>query len=181
MKYVFAIILCTVVCSEKLWAQSKSFDPDVYIMWNASNKLQWSDFEATNDDSRFGDAGTAVKIVAKPYYEKRRLYYNVFALFNKKKSWASDVNDRLLAHEQLHFDLAEVYARKIRKKVAELRRSKVKDLKIYNKAVKKILEESNQADELYDHQTLHGALPKNQITWEKKVARQLMELQDYSQ
>ncbi|MDX1629851.1 MAG: DUF922 domain-containing protein [Fulvivirga sp.] len=155
------------------------YDHNRYIAWNAHYKLNWSDFKAKKDMNIFGDAGTAVKIKAKPYLQKKTVHYQVFALFDKSKSWAHDTSDKLLAHEQLHFDIAELYARKIRKKIASLQRKGVRDIKIYNQAIKKLLAESNTFDQRYDRETLHGGLSKKQAFWEKKVSQAIHDLKAY--
>src|SRR5688500_17461053 len=90
------------------------------LSWNEFYSLQWHDFMGEPDENRMGDAGTAVQIKAKPFLVKRRIKYDVTAFFNRRKSWARDQSPSLLAHEQLHFDIAELYARKIRKKIKEL-------------------------------------------------------------
>ena len=143
------------------------------IEWNAYYELGWHDFQGEPTEEAIGDAGSVIKITAKPYKIKNTIYYEVAALFLKNKSWSRDQSSTLLEHEQLHFDIAELYARKIRQKVSELNRRDVKDLAVYNTEVKKILDESNQVDWNYDIQTLHGALPKKQEEWKRKVSDEL--------
>lgn len=149
------------------------------ISWNEFYRLQWYDFQGEPDENSRGDAGAAVQIKAKPFLVKKQIRYEVVALFNRNKSWARDRSPLLLAHEQLHFDIAELYARKIRKKVHELNERGVRDLSIYNTAIQKLLLESNQADEQYDLETLHGALSKKQTAWVEKVKEDLSNLQRY--
>lgn len=160
-------------------AQTAAFDPKRFIEWNEHYKLSWEHFESTVDDDIFGDAGTAVKIMAKPYFVGKRIEYNVYALFDRQKSWVFEKDEALLAHEQLHFDIAELYARKIRKKVEELRQRNVKELSDYNQAINKILRESNEVDMQYDMETLHGGIKMKQVEWNEKVARELETLEPY--
>ncbi|MBE2290360.1 MAG: hypothetical protein IAE95_12450 [Chitinophagaceae bacterium] len=46
-------------------------------------------------------------------------YYNISALFSKNESWMLVRSNDILAHEQIHFDIFELYARKMRKLLAE--------------------------------------------------------------
>lgn len=155
-------------------------DPGIdQLSWNEFYKLQWDDFQGEPDKHSLGDAGTAVKIRAKPFLVKNRIRYDVVASFNRKKSWARDKSASLLAHEQLHFDIAELYARKIRKKISELSDRGVNDISVYNAAIQQLLLESNEADEQYDMETLHGALSKKQTAWTAKVKNELAALQRY--
>lgn len=162
-----------------LYGRAQDYDPEQYIAWNEYYALSWDNFNGKADPGTFGDAGTAVKIMAKPYLVKKRIYYNVYALFDRKKSWVSDKSPRLLTHEQLHFDIAELYARLARKKVAELTARGEKDVKTYNHEIQKILRESNRVDRQYDIETLHGGLVEKQKDWETKIARQLKSLEKY--
>lgn len=149
------------------------------ISWNEFYKLQWHDFQGEPEETSMGDAGAVVQIKAKPFLLKKRVVYDVTAIFNRKKSWSRDQSEALLAHEQLHFDIAELYARKIRKKIKELSSRGVDDVKTFNAAVQQLLQESNEADQQYDLETLHGAMSRRQAAWSKKINDELKSLEQY--
>ena len=99
----------------------------------------------------------------------------IVAVFDRKKSWVIDEaksDDRLLRHEQLHFDLAEVYARILRKKL-----SAFKIPCRYEKSVQaqiNVIADNNIRDlqveqDRYDVETKHGLNEKAQTEWERKV------------
>ena len=172
---VFLILILQAAVS-----QSQSTVPSTNLLeWNEFYKLTWEDFQGTRSAGAIGDAGTAVSIKAKPYLVQKKIKYDVYAYFNRQKSWAIDKSPELLEHEQLHFDIAELYARKIRKRISELSSRGVDDLDKYNDEIKRLLEESNAADIEYDLETLHGALPKKQREWETNIKKQLQELEDF--
>lgn len=50
-------------------------------------------------------------------------YYNILALFSKYESWMVIRSTDILQHEQIHFDIFELHARKLRKSWLELLRS----------------------------------------------------------
>ena len=149
------------------------------LSWNEFYKLQWHDFQGEPGEGSLGDAGAAVQIKAKPFIVKKEIRYDVVALFNRKKSWTRDQSSALLAHEQLHFDIAELYARKIREKIKELHDNGVNNVKTYNAAIQELLVESNQEDERYDIETLHGAMSKRQAAWSQKIKDDLSRLQQF--
>jgi hypothetical protein len=149
------------------------------LEWNEFYELTWSDFEGTRTSDAIGDAATVVRIEAKPFRTGSKIQYRVTALFIRSKSWVSDPSQSLLKHERLHFDLAELYARKIRKRVDELNRQNVKSIKVYNAAVQELLDESNIEDRRYDIETLHGAMVKKQAAWENSIREELDLLDDY--
>ena len=120
-----------------------------------------------------------MQIKARPFLVNKEIHYDVVAIFNRSKSWSRDHSPSLLDHERLHFDIAELYARKIRKRIKELQRRGVNNIKTYNTAIHEVLLESNQADQQYDLETLHGALSKKQREWTEKVKEELGSLSRY--
>jgi hypothetical protein len=149
------------------------------LAWNEFYKLSWKDFKGQPTENAAGDAGTVVQIKAKPFIVKDKVEYDVQTFFDREKSWKRAEAPELLAHEQLHFDLAELYARKIRKKVAELQKAGITDVKAYNLEVQKLLNESNEADMKYDIETLHGTLDKKQAAWAESVKKELSQLSKF--
>jgi hypothetical protein len=160
----------------KIYAQAVNHD---VLVWNEYYELQWRDYKGVRGPDARGDAGTAVKIKATPFRVKNKIRYTVEAIFIRSKSWVSDPSDQLLLHERLHFHIAELYARKIRKRVKELNEQSVSDIKVYNAAIRELLDESNGVDIQYDAETLHGALLKKQKMWDEKVKAELLLLAKY--
>ncbi|MDN5217212.1 DUF922 domain-containing protein [Fulvivirgaceae bacterium BMA12] len=159
----------------------QAVDFTVYQKWQKFDPLDWEDFKGAKPDEYQGDAGSVVKIKAIPFIVKKKIQYKVYALFNRKKSWAQKRSSKLLKHEQLHFDIAELYARKIRKKIAWLSNAGEDDLKVYNREIETLMQESNDFDRLYDAKTLHGALLRQQLVWEEKVSRSLRDLEGFKE
>ena len=177
---MFKLSFFIVLSVTSLRAQPAAVTTDLeLLLWNEFYKLQWEDFQGEPDPGSLGDAGTAVQIKATPFLVRKEIKYDVEAFFNRKKSWARDESPSLLAHEQLHFDIAELYARKIRKKIKELQARGVDNIKIYNAAIQDLLLESNEVDAQYDLETLHGALSKKQAAWTRDVKEQLADLKGY--
>lgn len=179
MVKVAFFFLTAIVPSSIVWSQSDADAATNQLSWNEFYKLQWDDFEAEPDKTSLGDAATSVSIRAKPFLVKKQVKYDVVAIFNRNKSWARDRSAELLAHEQLHFDIAELYARKIRKRIRELDHQGVNNIKTYNAAIQELLEESNAVDQQYDIETLHGALTKKQAAWVTRVKEELASLHRY--
>lgn len=179
MKKVAAIIFLLTLTATSAITQPAGDNERDLLSWNEFYKLQWHDFEGLPGENSIGDAGAVVQIKAKPFLVKKEIKYDVVAIFNRRKSWARDQSPSLLAHEQLHFDIAELYARKIRKKIKELNRRGVNDIKTYNAAIHALLLESNHADEQYDLETLHGGMSGRQAAWLEKVKTELASLQAY--
>lgn len=178
VKVAFFLLLLTSPMAH-VWPQESADAAIEQLSWNEFYKLQWDDFQGEPDKNSLGDAATSVAIKAKPFLVRKKINYDVVAVFNREKSWVRDKSLSLLAHEQLHFDIAELYARKIRKKVSELTADGVDDIKVFNAAIHELLQESNEVDLQYDLETLHGALSKKQEKWTKNVKEELASLHQY--
>jgi len=81
-----------------------------------------------------------------------------------------------LRHEQIHFDLAEVYTRKARKFFRELRDPCPRSDDDLNGMAERIFREHSVAQRRYDTDTRNGELELKQIEWERMVARDLVSL-----
>jgi hypothetical protein len=173
-------VLLFAIIATALSGWSTIAESDRYILWDEDRKLSWDDFQGIVNHSSHADAATAINIKAKPFIQKKRIFYVVDAYFIPKQSWCRAKSENLLRHEQLHFDIAELYARKARKKISEFRQMGIRDVAEYNRAISKILQESNSVDVEYDFNTLHGTLPERQAAWEKNIALELKILENFS-
>src|SRR4051812_12870206 len=98
------------------------------IYWIDHKKLTWNDYLASPDmlDSS-NSALTYYGLASSMKTKGDSLTITVRSIFDKNKSWIKpgDKSDSLLIHEQGHFDIAEIYARKLKQilKEAHLKRS----------------------------------------------------------
>ena len=108
---------------------------------------------------------------------------NINAFFIKSQSWRQKdfTDDFVLGHEQTHFNIAEVYCRKLRKKISQ---AKYKDTK---KAMQEIQKTYNETfaelkayQKQYDVETKHSINKDEQIKWNKTVEAQLQSLNAFS-
>ena len=88
--------------------------------------------------------------------------------------------DYILSHEQGHFDIAEIFARKLNKKMSEYRFDKKTYQKDLNKIYHDILDEKEKMQNDYDKETNHSINKEKQAEWLKKIAKMLEEYKDYA-
>ena len=173
----FLTILLLICFGLSSLAQDKDLIP-----WQAERRLTWNDFVKKRDNGQNGlkaltTAGIGVEFECTGPEPK----VLVTCHFKKKESWTRTTeSDALLAHEQLHFDATELFARKLRKKLTELNdpcsKGSGRVQGIYNSNFKEL----HDYQEQYDKQTKHGLNAKEQAEWFLKVAKGLKELEDFA-
>ena len=87
--------------------------------------------------------------------------------------------DDLLNHEQTHFDLSEIYARKVRKEFSELLDPCGKSDDELNIIVNLFLEKFQEEERKYDKETEHGLNEELQYEWDQKVYADLEGLKQF--
>ncbi|WP_439479140.1 DUF922 domain-containing protein [Chryseobacterium aquaticum] len=175
MKYVFLILF---LISGHLWSQR--------IEWKEDRKLVWSNFKSNKNNQHGKDIVAYthcgwVYSVVKSSNPKGAAKVNIETIFNEDKSWKDDtrITDYVLNHEQKHFDIAEIYARKIRKEII----SKIKTSGNYDRYFQtiynRILKDYRNFQALYDGVTEHGMNKEKQSEYNAIISNELEQLKDY--
>ncbi len=156
--------------------------PDVgdTLLWSDSYKLVWTDFLGPVRNTPFAAESNCM------FYYKARpevangvltLYVNFDACFIKGSSWVKDAkdNDSLLLHEQYHFNICEMYARKFRKQLMQLKLNPMKLEGQIKSLFDEVWNEYVLAQNEYDEQTQHGIVNSEQNRWVMEVNERLNE------
>ncbi|MBS1587037.1 MAG: hypothetical protein JSS82_16005 [Bacteroidetes bacterium] len=153
------------------------------VEWNSSRKLDWNDFQAKAPASAYEAAlsqcGIGYATTTAP--TNQALNVKVSAKFYLGESWSrgSERSSRLLQHEQTHFDLCEVYARKLRQNIASNHYTGA-DIKKMDKAYGELTAELNKVELQYDEETIHGLNTAKQDEWNARIAKQLEALNSFT-
>jgi len=169
--FFFTIFLCI---SGFLFSQEEETIP-----WRADRKLQWSDFKGSYFKTEWAAATTATGISYSFSSNEQNghqfLEIQVQCVFLPQQSWyRPEVCDSvILSHEQLHFDIAELHARKFRKRLAEFRftdnvQEEVRDI------YKQILKELRIFQNKYDRETDFSKDLQKQLLWNRDIAKELV-------
>ena len=172
---------------------SFSFVKDEFILWQENKKLKIQDFKAENKDTvkvnqqQFLGAISAIRIEYSSFQRNKNSVpeFNIKTYFDPNESWMLLKNDYVLQHEQIHFDLTELYARKMRKSVESLRQKNVTNISIYRKKIQHWNAMKEKASNQFDadnqdyyikigQKILFQKNPK-QEAWKKKVDRELFQ------
>ena len=179
MKYILFSTLLFLNSQYKLFCQTDR-DNNNFIVWQESKKIKWDDYLCTKYKAIQKGYCFAAHTAYKLRLTKNR---KIIALFDKLNSFHSIENDNdslLLIHEQLHFDIVELFARKLRHQYKTIEESKeVSTYFTYNEVFQNYLKELSNYQKLYDKETEHGIDRVKQFEWEIKVKKELIELSPY--
>ncbi|MEM6720156.1 MAG: DUF922 domain-containing protein [Bacteroidota bacterium] len=156
------------------------------ITWSQNDKLHWGNFEGEPDYNSDAVAITASGITyglsVKSFSNSDKIEYktDVKAHFYPRESWylKGRVNDTVLNHEQLHFDISELHARKFRKRIEEATFTKNIDKEIA-RIYDQVNKELREMQEAYDDGSDYSRNYEGQIEWQNLVAKELKKYQKY--
>lgn len=155
-------------------------DPKVYettISWSEHRKLTWNDFKGEPDLINFPNA-LAVTNSGMSYESERQFFKDskvfIQSMFNTYASWVlpEGRTDYVLRHEQIHFDLTEIYTRKLRKAFQDANITSSDAFKA-RQIFDKISSELSMKQEQYDAETIRGERQDIQEKWEAIVVIEL--------
>ena len=145
------------------------------IPWNTTYDLQWSDFKGnpdyTTDAAAVTASGISYDLSATVLNRKTTVNCKVEAYFYPNESWYKKelADSVILAHERLHFDITEMYARKMRTIVDQTtfdHHVKTTVKKIF----KSINKELDSMQKQYDKETDFSRDINAQNAWQEKIS-----------
>jgi hypothetical protein len=144
---------------------------DAKFSWTADRKLTWADFKGKPDKLNSAAALTYSDIKIGASFIDGKVAVTVQNFFDTKLSWSKNkTSAALLAHEQAHFDITEIYTRKIRIKLNAIASEETIKNGTLNKESTILLKEWKAFQQKYDSETNHGIIADKQKAWEEKVA-----------
>jgi len=148
------------------------------ITWQENLKLNWTDFKGIPNgaDSYVAstNSGISFSFSLKESHKGTEVDYTVQCNFYPGLSWyrPERVSNYILAHEQTHFDISELFARKLRMKLSsiqDLSMFKIQAEKYYNE----IEFERREMQRRYDEESDHSNLKQKEYAWREFVASEL--------
>jgi len=150
------------------------------VDWKASRKLSWSDYKANPDRGSGAAASTTTYLGIEYSIKDKTLSYKIQCSFSKDRSWGLNKTDYILAHEQGHFDIAEIFARKLNKELSEYSFNTSSCKKDLQEIYERIVKEKEDMQNAYDRETNHSIKKDKQTEWLKKIAALLDEYAAYT-
>ena len=157
------------------------------IPWSAERPLTWKDFRGTPPVEP-GDEGarTAYSLFYGARCTGRRFEFRVLAAVLPRLSWVTAtvlknpaLSARSLRHEQTHFNLSEIHARRMRKYFADLAQPCANSEAELNALAQRLVRAEGTAQSSYDQETNYGRTAAKQAEWEAETTRQIESLAAY--
>lgn len=171
IKYFFLLFIIIPLFSS---SQSKN---EELLDWSASRKLTWNDYKAKPDPESDAAATTTSYLAIEYNITSSSFSYKIQSRFSKTRSWGLHKTAYILSHEQGHFDIAEIFARKLHQKMSEYKFNKRTYQNDLNKIYNEILDEKEKMQNDYDKETNHSIKKERQVEWLNKIA---VILKDYT-
>jgi hypothetical protein len=163
--------------------------PVAPIAWSLERPLTWSDFRAR--PTLVGGTGaaalTASRLTSRFACSGERFGFEITALFLPDQSWVKPAlfvqpgsGHTALRHEQTHFDLTEVHARRARQYFGGLAAPCGPSMDQLETSIERFTDELGVDQDRYDRETLNGRDAGAQISWDTNVRRRLESLEVFT-
>lgn len=182
------LLLAVLTCLIPQFSLGQFSDPDRDVQWSPGG-LRFDNFRLVTPSGKSSrlsvgaetnsETGVDIRVVNQDL--RQVLKISMTNKFNYNKSWMSvkAIDDTaLLAHEQGHFDLNEIYTRKTFEQLRQFRFTGQfkKEIALIMKAMNSELKKVQQN---YEQQTMHGLMAENQQIWSRRIALGLQQYPPY--
>jgi hypothetical protein len=161
--------------------------PAIEIAWSLNRPLTWDDFRATPPTDGEEQAKTVYLLSYESRCRGQDFNVDVTAIMLPSQSWVKPFvratvagSARVLRHEQTHFNLTEVHARRMRRYFKELYNACGLPDERLREAVDRFVREESEAQGRYDRETQYGRNDLAQKRWDQDVADMLSSLATFS-
>lgn len=172
--FLFILLVPAVLFSQQ-GSENLLGEDENLLKWSATRKLTWDDYKANPVSESDAAASTTTLLSIEYNITSSNFSYKIKSRFSKNRSWGLHKTNYILRHEQGHFDIAEVFARKLHKKMGEYKFNKKTFQKDLKKIYDEVTEEKGKIQNLYDEETNHSINKKKQAEWLKMIEVKLEE------
>lgn len=155
--------------------------PDRYLPWQTTHPLAWDDFGGSPNFENEMMAVTLTTLNVSWVCQEGNFLFGVAAKFDRERSWHKEsVSEDLLAHERLHFDITELFARKMRRHFALQRDACALTDEAVRADVQMLRGAWGAMERQYDAETDHSRNKWAQAKWASEVSKGLQDLEAYA-
>jgi hypothetical protein len=170
-------------CATVKTQKESGYDANDIVRWTDSTKLSWDDF--TGKVPANTTLGSEIIVLIPAEFYEPVLFNSATATIEcfmvKNASWVvkSKAKKQLLAYNQILFDINELAARKLRKKIAETDFSRKDPVGLFNRIRNEHMKTLENTISEYRSDTEIGMNSKKLMEWEEKIAQELSGLEDF--
>src|SRR5678810_497929 len=135
------------------------------IPWELDKRLVWDDFLCEPKVGSDAVASTSTSLGIAYQLSNGELRYHITCYFNKEKSWGLMKTDYILAHEQGHFDITEIFARKLNEALQNYKFNKKTYKRDIGQIYQFIVSQKEEYQKMYDSETDHSRNRRTQYDW----------------
>jgi predicted secreted Zn-dependent protease len=143
------------------------------VQWSVNKKLDWNDYLAKPSSTSDAAAITSTSIGIEYHVTNNTFTYTVTCLFSKTRSWGRNKTDYILQHEQGHFDITEIFARKLAKELSDYKFNSEDYERQVNVIYKRIMDEKEEYQNRYDMETDFSRNKEKQAEWLDRIRAEL--------
>ena len=183
MKNILILLMTFVLSTSFIFDYGDYGEPN-YVYWESSNGLKWDHFKGR---PHIGSSHHAYSMLGLAYEVKSNtateVTFLVSAYLDKSNSWVKQgqKTDRLLKHEQKHFDICELHRRMFVKELTDIEFFTYANI---NSKIKNIFNDiNNKVDRMqveYDRETQHSRVEVKQKEWDQKIADLLLQYETHT-
>ncbi len=152
------------------------------IDWIPGSRLKWSDFKAYEKRSPgFAIATSTCGFGYEAEEENGMIRVNVYVRFFCYESWRMPGMKikEVLKHEQLHFDICELYGRRFYAEILGLRKQEL-TFETLDETLERLREDYEIIQDRYDMETGHSTNTEAQHRWERIIVDQLKRMDRFA-
>jgi hypothetical protein len=185
--------LLLLLLATAFWQPERPQPKTPLLCWQAGRKLRWHDFRAPANvlpptDPFFATSAASCAPVLQIIGTKDATGRNNFfvtAALDQSRSWVRDStvarSALVLAHEQVHFDICELVARRMRQRVAQVYQAGGDVFALaFRQELKQLMDEQAVLNTRYDQETAHGLFQAAQQQWQARITGALAQAAAYA-
>jgi predicted secreted Zn-dependent protease len=153
---------------------------DESIEWSSDKRLSWADYLAKPITQSGAAAITSTTIGIEYHVRNNKFSYSITCRFSKTRSWGKYKTAYILQHEQGHFDITEIYARKLAKELKEYKFNSGKYQDDVTSIYKRLMDEKEDYQNKYDKETDFSRNKEKQAEWLEKIRDELDETDEFA-
>lgn len=180
MKYLFLLFALILLPFSGIAQKPDSASSPNIIYWSEGQKLVWTDFDGLAERYSEHAALSVVGLESRMDFTAKEYQISIRTYFDKDESWSKTWTALLLTHEQGHFDLAEIHARKFRKQILEVIHAGRLTTSEFKALHESMMADLKNAQNEYDEATNFSMDYREQLKWKDQIKEELKQLGDHA-